>query len=248
MADSTLTIARPELITSVGYFLGYNPSSLSAAQSAEIQRYIDSGLRRFFMAYNWRFLKPKTTLATVAATSDYTMPDSFGYLIGEMTYATADLGFTAIQLIPEQEIRKLQQFATTSAKPRYVSIRPVTTAGSTGQRFQATLWPTPDAVYTLTYQYHVLMDAVTSGAPYTYGGMAHSETILEACLAAAEQQADDEIGIHSQLYEQRLAESIKYDNQLEAEFFGYNGDPGMDRGGYDRRNFMNRTTVAGVTY
>ena len=177
------------------------------------------------------------------------MPDSFGYLIGEMTYATADNGFCAVQQVPEQEIRKLQQTATsTTGKPRFVSIRPTTTTGASGQRFQGTLWPTPDAVYTLTYQYHVLMDSISASYPYPYGGMAHAETILEACLSAAEQQLDDEAGLHTAEYEKRLVESIKYDMQMEPEFYGYNGDSSGERGGYDRRQFMSRTTVGGVTY
>lgn len=86
MAESTLSPTWTTLMQEIGYFLGYGrdsnpatPAIWTAAQKVEIQAILDSGLRQFYGAYDWSFLKPTTTLdvwtsvavnasATVAAT------------------------------------------------------------------------------------------------------------------------------------------------------------------------------------
>lgn len=78
---------------------------------------------------------------------------------------------------------------------------------------------------TLVIQYSVVPRTITTNSPYPYGGMFHAETIREACLAAAESDTDDQVGLHQQLYEQKLKASIAFDiDQSVADFLGYNGD------------------------
>lgn len=240
MAEPTLSLGFPDLQKEVGDFLGFGPTSgnWSAAKTDIIERIIQSGIRQFYFppslgggmpSHNWRFLKPVTTLATVASTDTYTLPDSFGRMEGNLTFASADNAYTAIKLVGEGVIRNLQQRNTSATgKPRYAAVRPKASTGSTGQRFEILLWPTPDAVYTLTYKYAALLDKITASLPYPVGGMPHAETILESCLAVAEMRKDDEKGLHWTQFMERLAASVEYDKQINAEFFGYNGDGSSD--------------------
>ena len=53
----------------------------------------------------------------------------------------------------------------------------------------------------------------------------HSETILESCLAIAEQRLENSSGIHTQKFQERLAASCAMDRQLQTpDTMGYNGD------------------------
>jgi len=77
MAESSLSITFDQLAVEVAVFLGYSATKTdwSAAQLAEIDRYIQSGIRQFYYppagegvpeGYEWSFAKPTTTLTVEA--------------------------------------------------------------------------------------------------------------------------------------------------------------------------------------
>jgi len=89
MAESTLSLEYDDFMAEVGGFLGYGVTSgnWSAAQAAEILRYVQAGVRQFYYppavdgtqdAYEWSFLKPTTTITTIAAYSTGTLEVSSG--------------------------------------------------------------------------------------------------------------------------------------------------------------------------
>jgi hypothetical protein len=53
-----------------------------------------------------------------------------------------------------------------------------------------------------------MIDAINE---YPLGGVVHGETILEACLAAAEATLVDAEGVHSKRFMECLASSIRID-------------------------------------
>jgi hypothetical protein len=63
-----------------------------------------------------------------------------------------------------------------------------------------------------------------SGTPYPLGGMNHAETILYACLAAAELQKDDDRGPRWETFKELLIASIDMDRRGRPDNIGYNGD------------------------
>jgi hypothetical protein len=164
--------------------------------------------------------------ATTANDYDIALPDDFGGIDGPLTYATADACNIEIPIVPEVRLRMLRQNNTTTGYPSYAATRMINTfTGASGLRWELLLFPTPNAAYTLSFRYKVLPGELSDALPYPYGGAAHSETILEACLSVAEQRMDDEAGLHTQLFAERLAASIAQDQRnLMPEFFGYNRD------------------------
>jgi len=75
MAESTLSITYDQLAVEVAVFLGYSATDTdwTAAQVAEIDRYIQAGIRQFYYppavdgieaGYEWSFLSPTTTIDT----------------------------------------------------------------------------------------------------------------------------------------------------------------------------------------
>ena len=237
-SESSLSLTLTLLQKEVGwYWLGERTSSnWSTAETDQINEVINAGLRQFYhpppvgggkLAHKWSFLEPVTTLTTVATTSDYTLPASFGGMTGPLTYAASDNRWYPIEITSEHRIRMLRQrdFNTLNTFPLSAAVRARASNGSDGQRFELLLWPTPDKAYTLSYRYHALQSKLSASNPYPLGGEAHAETILESCLSIAEQRLEDKAGVHSQKFHERLAASISYDKQqFTPERMGYNSD------------------------
>lgn len=236
--ESTLSLSLTDLRKEVGwYWLGERASgNWSADELTQIDDIINSGLRQFYhpspgglapKGYKWSFMEPTTTLSTVAGTDDYTLSANFGGMIGVATFATADNRWSPIEITGEARIRLLRQrdSGTAQSNPRYMAIRPISSSGSNGQRFQLMLWPDPDKAYTVSYRYHALPGKLTTGNPYPLGGEAHAETILASCLAVAEARQENNAGIHTANFMQRLQASIAYDRLMHTpEVAGYNRD------------------------
>lgn len=154
----------------------------------------------------------------------YDLPDDFGNLDGTMTFLPGvSPGHHPIELVNEAEIRRLRQQDATirTDRPRYVAYRPKSFSGSVGQRWEALFYPTPDAAYALQYRYKVIPGVLSEANPYPMGGPEHAETIVEACLAQAEQRINDGKAVHAALFMQHLAASIDIDRAVTpAAFLG----------------------------
>jgi len=264
-SESSLSLSLTGIRKEVGWlWLGDRTSAnWSSDETDQIDEMIHAGLRQFYhppplpgqgLAHQWSFLEPTTTLATVAAQSDYTLPASFGGMIGPLTYAAADNRWHPIEITNEHRIRILRQrdFNTLASHPIASALRARTSDGSDGQRFELLLWPTPDKVYTLSYRYHALQSKLTVSNPWPLGGEIHSETILESCLAITEQRLENNAGVHTQKFAERLAASISHDLQSNApEYMGYNGDRsdglGLSENEY-RRYFGSDVDYDGVIF
>jgi hypothetical protein len=227
MAESSLSLGFPDFTKAVGRYLGFGGTSANwtADQTARITEIVQAGVRKFYNAYQWSFLQPETHLHTVASDYDYTMPDDFGGIVGSFTYKPDD-GYVDIVISSEAQIRTLRQTDTdTTGRPLYAAIRPLTSDGTTGQRFEAIFWPAPDAVYELHYSYHALFSALSTGNPYPLGGMPHAEAVKAAILSVAELEENDTQDVQTARYNELLGASIQYDQRVfSPKTLGYNGD------------------------
>ena len=160
---------------------------------------------------------------SIDADGDYRAPDDFGGIRGNMTFA-ADEGWIPLQVIPEGMIRSYRQHSTSTGRPRYVALQALSSAGATGQRFNFMFWPEPDDAYTLSYQYNVLVAKLATAVPYPLGGMQHAETVLQSCLAVAENRREETRGPQWERFMERLTASITVDAGNEPVWLGYNGD------------------------
>lgn len=71
MSVSTLTTTYDEIVSSIGYKLGYGrtAASWSTDQSANVAAVLKSGLRRVYGAYDWKWLKIPTTITVWSSIS-----------------------------------------------------------------------------------------------------------------------------------------------------------------------------------
>lgn len=89
--ESSLSISKEEIDAAISVELGYDPSLPTVgARGQQIDRIRKSGLRSVYYAllpnpeqsgaYEWSFTNPPATLALVAGTADYDLPDDFAWV------------------------------------------------------------------------------------------------------------------------------------------------------------------------
>jgi len=229
MSESTLSISYTDLLKAIKAFLGYAVNT--DENNVEVDGYVQAGIRNFYYphavegvdpSFEWSFLKPTTTLATVASTSDYDLPDDLGR-IADSLYFEPEIYVPAAIIVSEAEILAHQQYSDDEGTPRIGCVRFKTSTGDDGQRQELVLWPTPDDAYTLTYRYEAYAGKLTTALPYPLGGMKLSELVVESCLAVAEQRQNDEKGLHTDNFARMLVAAVKRDGRNGAHNFGNMG-------------------------
>jgi hypothetical protein len=162
---------------------------------------------------------------------DYDLPDDFGMLLGNFTFAQKDNVLTPCDVVGEARIRELRQrdYNSSSQDPVCAALRIKQTSSLRGDRWQVLFWPKVTAASTVTYRYRVTVDKPVSGEgsanDYVYGVSQYSETILYSCLAEAERRKDGERGPMWQHFMELLQTSVMRDRQDNtADLFGYNLD------------------------
>lgn len=205
-------------------------------QQSVIDSCVASGLRRFYFPDpipgmdsppDWSFLKPTATLALLNNTSTLPLPDDFGGFEGRITIlGVQNQTWWPIDLVNEGLIReKFSQFPAMVSRPLMAAIQPLKNATTVqSQRSQLFFFPTSDNDYTIQFQYYLNPDFLTGAFPYAYGGAQHAETILESCLAVAEERIDNNVGEHAQRFATRLMASIGMDRKSKAQTLGLNDD------------------------
>ena len=191
-----------------------------------------------------------TTTDSVGATYEiwalvYDLPADFGGLRGSVTFYDGD-GYIPLKLTNESNLRMLRsQNDIRKGVPEYAALvnKTITSDTTSKQAYQLMVWPIPDDVYSLRFNYSVLTDSLmedasgnpaeTDGSPdprdgnVPVGGMLHGDTIIASCLTVAEQLIDEfnNPGKMQARYMERLAASISLDRRSNLpDYFGYNGD------------------------
>jgi hypothetical protein len=179
---------------------------------------------------------------------NYDLPEDWnGWACKGLTFQPEEY-YNPVRFVPEGNIRNMRQVCTTRQRPAFAAVRSKSgTTATTGQRFELLLYPIPDDVYILDGLYDVLLNKIdATTAPFPYGGGAHSEAIMESCLAAAEKSVNDAVGLHKGLFQEALLASIAIDKNKDPDFYGYNGDNSENRLNLIKRSDF--VTYEGVLY
>ena len=228
MAESPLSVGWGELSAEIGQYLGWSrtSSNWSSDQTDQIEALVDAGLRQFYSAatHGWSFMKLTGTITTVNGTESYDLADDFGSMDGYFTFPS-DTGYPPLEPGSQERIRGFKGSVDLQGIPTVFSVEPKSTTATDGQRWQATLYPTPSTAWVLTYRYNVLPAyRMRSSTPYPYGGQDHAETIIQSCLAMAEKRMNHERGFQNEEYQRLVQQSLMRDRLLAPGSLGYNGD------------------------
>lgn len=169
---------------------------------------------------------------------DYTLPDLFGGFMGNLhlNQSANSVGFI-VQRGSKDELLELQKNsqADFSAQPCRYAVFAKDQTGAADQRWMLTVWPLPDAAYTLSGFYVFNPYRLTSSLTYPMGGLPLSECLREGVLAAAEIEFRGEIGIHNQLFRARLVAAVSFDRQMSNPgILGQNLDRSHERQHWER--------------
>lgn len=253
--ESSLSLQYVQLKGEVGEFLGYgrgpdngSDSVWTDAQKSDIDFCVASGLRQFYFpppvegergSFDWSFLKPTASVQFGVGLQTVPLPDDFGGFEGPLTLLTSSTTSMPwrIEWRNEGAIREMYSVSPTqTGPPMFAALMPLKgTTGTAGQRFQLLLFPAADQTYTLQAQYYLNPDYLSGAFPFAYGGAPHAETILESCLAIAEQRRDDAMSVHTAKFKERLLASISMDRRNKPQKLGPNRDRSDDLG-WNRAN------------
>lgn len=158
----------------------------------------------------WSFLRKQATLSLSASDYDYDLPDDFGQHIFWALWGSAS-EIRPVNIVTRAELLNYRAVESKSGTPTNLSWQDKTFDAATGRRFEALLYPTPDASLTLTYSYLFIPEMLTPTNRYPVCGAIHGDTLLKGCQASMERLLDDTSGIHQEAFMRRLAASIQLD-------------------------------------
>lgn len=234
MAESTLQLTTTQLRKEVALHMGYRTEygGLLQHQQDEVDWIINEGLRRFYSPpvlpgesrpHQWSFLTPRTTLALVAGTTTYTLPDNFGGIVDPFTYASGT-SRAPIGVVTDEELRRRATISSSSGNPTCVAIVAKVSSDDSPNatpdiptRWQAVFWPTPSEALTLTYRYYVIQDAPTTTLNPP-GGSLFGHVIRASCLAVLEDRLNhnrpNSSTVHATRFREILASAVGMDRRM----------------------------------
>lgn len=228
MPESTLALSYDDIRKRVARERGYGTAIEDwTDQEKELVEFcVRDGSAVFYTqsGHEWSFLEPLATVTLEDGETEVELPWDFSFPIDNEIYFADNVG-RCLSIVDDAVIlKKRQDENNTTGRPILCAI--VVTGkpgGLTGQKAKMIFWPEADDDYSIRFRYAVLPDALSASRPVPYGGAAHAQTLLEACLAASE-KLDGTPGPHTQLYQTALEASKIHDRRLKPRNLGYNGD------------------------
>ena len=224
MPESTLALTYDQIRQRVGYDRGYGTviEDWNDQAKENVEFCLRDGSAMFYTQanYEWSFLSPLVTITIAADTSEMELPWDFGFTVDDCIYFDDSIG-RSLKIVNDGVVLKYRQMSTTTTgRPAYAAILIEGKPGTiTGQSAKMIFWPTSDTAYDVQIRYSIMPNALSAATPVPYGGAAHSQTILEACLAASE-RLDGTPGVHNQLYAVALEASKTYDRRFKPRKIG----------------------------
>lgn len=234
--NSTLVLNKSDYEEEVGEFMGRgrglgtaNNPAWSEEDDHKVKFDVKSALRRFYWCgHPWSFLKPVKEVTLASGESVVLLADDFGGVDQGARCLVIDADgnnlYTTTFVGPEDVANA--GVSTETGPPRKIAQRPQRQmAAGKMQRSELVVFPTADQAYTLKFPCFFTPDYLLDVTqPFAYGGIEHHETILEHCLAVAEQRRDGVQGIHTATAERLLQKSIEIDRRKQPKTLGMNLD------------------------
>lgn len=146
---------------------------------------------------------------------EYDLPTAFEAISGDSEVTIqpgASICYPSVKQCHDSTIRKMQQLNPLFYSwPQFYSVRTVQFDATLGSRKRLALYPTPDAAYVLRVPMILRPTMIDETNQYPVGGETLTQVIIEACLAAAERNFDEENKRHTERFMQMLPLSIKAD-------------------------------------
>ena len=218
MASLCLTVS--ELVQRVSDYLGDTNNTVPTGNALTLaQDIIGRAVRRFLYpidlrtgeSYEWSFLKQFYALTLKSGIWKYALPVSFAEICTDPVYGDEE-NQIKLQQIPADQLLGMRTGQLSSYPPSFYAIVPYGSGATTGTYDEIWFYPIPDASYQLKFFFRsdpLKPEAISETLP---GGVKAAEAIIECCLAVAEQQENDKIGLHSNLADKMIQQLIIADS------------------------------------
>ena len=233
---ANLRITYEYILQRVSDFLGRGSTTPTGDNLTLVGDIVARGYRQFLYpidmrngdAYEWSFLRKFYVLPIQSGVWKYQLPEDYSEMLTAPTFDDDD-GYKALDKRTPQEMLEFRSAVVESCFPYYYAVVPVGTGLETGSYDELWVYPEPDASYNLKFFYKVDPLKPENTSDYLVGGVRAAEAILESCLAVAEVQEDDEIGIHTQRAAELIQALILVDTKRDEDTIVGNLYDGVNR-------------------
>jgi len=237
---SNLQLTFQDVYTKVSEFLGTG-SSPSGTSLTNAKNVVHRGYRKFLFPidmrtgkqHTWSFLIKQAVLNTKDGEWVYDLPADFKRLAGPFRHEK-DSGYPEMVHTTIERIWQMRAGVESTNYPHFYAIKSAPYVKEIGTAYQVVFFETPNNNYRLNYSYVFRPPKLENDDDVFVGGDEASEAILECCLAIAEVEYDDTIGIHNQMADRLVQQLIQDDTPLIADSVGKNYDPAVRYISYQR--------------
>lgn len=182
------------------------------------------GLRQFLYPidtrtgdyWEWSFLRPLHTMTLLDGKWRYQLPEDFSSIITDPTYSEDD-SFKQIARTTPDNIMNLMAAGAVDYAPYYYTVVTSDYDPEIGEFDEIWFYPKPDSSYNIQFFYKSDPTKSSDSTDFLPGGVKSTEAILENCLAVAEAQEDEVLGIHTQLAQKLTQDLIIIDSQKDGD-------------------------------
>lgn len=222
---TALTLTFEDLYKRVSDFLslGTSPSGIVLTKVEEI---VHRGYRNFLYPidkktgkeYCWSFLKRLHTINILTRKWKYAVPEDFSELLTDPVFDDDD-GYISLTKITPEALLDLRVASIVTNPPAFYAIATSPYDLEIGTKYEIWLHEEPGSSYILRMLYRIDPLEPSTTSDLLVGGVKATEAILESCLAVAETQEDDEIGIHYKIAKGLIQNLIAADSNIESGSF-----------------------------
>ncbi len=233
MADMRWTFENA--YTKVGKFLGLDITN--ATELATAKDIVYRGYMKFLLpvaprdgeTYVWSFLRQPWKIMFEANKWEYPLPKDWKRFYRKLEYDKDQQGL-CIEMTTEQRIMRSRNNIEFSSYPTDYAIRTEKFDKSVGSVKNMIVYPTPSATSVINSTYVMMPDKPESNDDYFIGGPLESECILQCCLAIAENQEDEKLGVETQRAVDLIQALIKDDKGVAPDTVGTVHDSNIKAG------------------
>lgn len=214
---ATMKWTFKNVYTKVSEFLGLG-STPGTTDKAKVKDIVYRGYMKFLLPLNprdseiyvWTFLKQEWKIELEPNKWEYPLPEDFERFHRKIEY-DADERTSQMTLVSLSNIMRERNVMEWASHPKRYAIRTAKFDTSVGSRKELVVYPTPSNRLVVNSTYVMTPAKLEDDGDFFIGGPLESDVILQCCLAVAENDEDEVIGIETQKAVEMMQSLIRKD-------------------------------------
>lgn len=224
-----------QVYTKIAEYLGMDITD--ATDLAAVKDIVYRGYMKFLMPvspkdeeiYIWSWLRQPWKIALEPNKWEYPLPKDFDRFFRKIEYDDEANG-NQMGLVSERSIMRNRSNLEFTSYPSSYAIRTSKFDKKVGSIKEMIVYPTPSERSVVNCTYVMTPDKPDTTTDYFIGGPVESEAILQCCLAVAENQEDEKIGVETKKAIDLIQALIRKDKGEAPDTVGQVRDTGMSSG------------------